>query len=157
VDEPALRELLPLRAAARKSYVDWAVAAFRLATAGASSFVQVHTHLCYSEFGDVIEAIDGLDADVTTIEAARSRMEVLDDLGAIGFRREVGPGVYDIHSPNVPPVEELKALLREALRAVPADRLWVNPDCGLKTRGYAEVDVALANLVTAAREIRSTL
>jgi 5-methyltetrahydropteroyltriglutamate--homocysteine methyltransferase len=157
VDEPALRELLPLRAAARKSYVDWAVAAFRLATAGASSFVQVHTHLCYSEFGDVIEAIDGLDADVTTIEAARSRMEVLADLGAIGFRREVGPGVYDIHSPNVPPVEELKALLREALRAVPAGRLWVNPDCGLKTRGYAEVDVALANLVTAAREIRATL
>ncbi len=157
VDEPALRELLPLRAVARKSYLDWAVTSFRLATAGASDGTQVHTHLCYSEFGEVIEAIDGLDADVTTIEAARSRMEVLDDLGAIGFGREVGPGVYDIHSPNVPSVEQLKTLLREALRAVPADRLWVNPDCGLKTRGYAEVDVALANLVTAAREVRALL
>ncbi|MCT2587886.1 5-methyltetrahydropteroyltriglutamate--homocysteine S-methyltransferase [Actinophytocola gossypii] len=154
VDEPALRELLPLRTSARKSYLAWAVDAFRLATGGAAPATQIHTHLCYSEFGDVIEAIDGLDADVTTIEAARSRMEVLDDLHAIGFRRGVGPGVYDIHSPNVPSTGEVADLLAAALRVVPADRLWANPDCGLKTRGYAEVDRALANLVAAARASR---
>ncbi|HWO66825.1 MAG TPA: 5-methyltetrahydropteroyltriglutamate--homocysteine S-methyltransferase [Umezawaea sp.] len=155
VDEPALRELLPLRAEHRKAYLDWAVGSFRLATAGAATATQVHTHLCYSEFGDVIEAIDGLDADVTTIEAARSRMEVLDDLKAIGFSRAVGPGVYDIHSPNVPTEDEVVDLLRAALDAVPGERLWVNPDCGLKTRGYTEADPALRVLVAAAHRLRA--
>ncbi|MEV4318815.1 5-methyltetrahydropteroyltriglutamate--homocysteine S-methyltransferase [Actinocrispum sp. NPDC049592] len=157
VDEPALRELLPLRSADRKAYLDWAVGSFRLATGGAAAATQIHTHLCYSEFGDVIEAIDGLDADVTTIEAARSKMEVLDDLAAIGYSRGVGPGVYDIHSPRVPSEDEMTQLLAAAIRAVPAKRVWVNPDCGLKTRGYAEAEPALRNLVAAARRIRATL
>ena len=154
VDEPALRELLPLRAEQHKAYLDWAVDAFRLATGGASTSTQVHTHLCYSEFGDIIEAIDGLDADVTTIEAARSRMEVLDDLRAIGFARGVGPGVYDIHSPRVPSTQELTDLVSTAAQAVPGERLWVNPDCGLKTRGYTEVELALSHMVEAARAVR---
>ncbi len=157
VDEPALRELLPLRTADRKAYLDWAVGAVRLAAGGASAATQIHTHLCYSEFGDVIEAIDGLDADVATIEAARSKMEVLDDLAAIGYSRGVGPGVYDIHSPRVPSEDEMTQLLAAAIRAVPAKRVWVNPDCGLKTRGYAEVEPALRNLVAAARRIRAVL
>jgi 5-methyltetrahydropteroyltriglutamate--homocysteine methyltransferase len=157
VDEPALRELLPLREVDRKAYLDWSVGSFRLATGGAPAKVQIHTHLCYSEFGAVIAGIDGLDADVTTIEAARSRMEVLADLAGIGFRRGVGPGVYDIHSPRVPDVDELSGLLRAALGSVPGDRLWVNPDCGLKTRGYAEVEPALRNLVAAARLARRGL
>jgi 5-methyltetrahydropteroyltriglutamate--homocysteine methyltransferase len=157
VDEPALRELLPLRATQRQAYLDWAVGAFRLATGGAAVATQVHTHLCYSEFGDVMDAIAALDADVTTVEAARSKMEVLGDLHAVGFARGVGPGVYDIHSPRVPGEEEVVALLTEALRVVPADRLWVNPDCGLKTRGYTEVDPALRTLVSAARRLRATL
>lgn len=154
VDEPALRELLPLRAIEQPAYLDWSVQAFRLATSGVADATQIHTHLCYSEFGEVIDAIAGLDADVTSIEAARSRMEVLDDLTAAGFDLGVGPGVYDIHSPRVPAVEEITASLRAALKAVPADRLWVNPDCGLKTRGPAEVEASLRNMVTAARAIR---
>ncbi|GAA2697132.1 MULTISPECIES: 5-methyltetrahydropteroyltriglutamate--homocysteine S-methyltransferase [Actinosynnema] len=156
VDEPALRELLPLREADREDYLDWSVSAFRLATGGAAAGTQVHTHLCYSEFGEVIGAIDALDADVTTIEAARSKMEVLADLSAAGFARGVGPGVYDIHSPRVPGEEELVALIAEASRAVPGDRLWVNPDCGLKTRAYAEVEPALRALVAAAKRVRET-
>ncbi|WP_067571689.1 5-methyltetrahydropteroyltriglutamate--homocysteine S-methyltransferase [Nocardia acidivorans] len=154
VDEPALRELLPLRAEAKAAYLDWAVGAFRLATAGVSDATQIHTHLCYSEFGEVIGAIADLDADVTSIEAARSHMEVLDDLNAAGFALGVGPGVYDIHSPRVPEVTEITTSLREALKAVPAERLWVNPDCGLKTRGPAEVEASLRNLVAAARAVR---
>ncbi|QUQ67679.1 5-methyltetrahydropteroyltriglutamate--homocysteine S-methyltransferase [Kutzneria sp. CA-103260] len=154
VDEPALRETLPLREEDRPAYLRWAVDSFRLATAGAAVSTQIHTHLCYSEFGDVITAIDGLDADVTTIEAARSKMEVLEDLRAIGFRRGVGPGVYDIHSPLVPDEEQVVGLLKAALDAVPRERLWVNPDCGLKTRGYGEVDPSLRALVGAARVLR---
>ncbi|WP_330249436.1 5-methyltetrahydropteroyltriglutamate--homocysteine S-methyltransferase [Nocardia sp. NBC_00565] len=154
VDEPALRELLPLRAADQGEYLDWSVEAFRLATSGVSDATQVHTHLCYSEFGEVIDAIAGLDADVTSIEAARSHMEVLDDLNAAGFDLGVGPGVYDIHSPRVPSVEEITASLRAALKAVPAERLWVNPDCGLKTRGPVEVEASLRNLVAAAQAVR---
>ncbi|MCE7004457.1 5-methyltetrahydropteroyltriglutamate--homocysteine S-methyltransferase [Kibdelosporangium philippinense] len=157
VDEPALRELLPLRAEDRKAYLDWAVGSFRLATSGAAAATQIHTHLCYSEFGDVIEAIDGLEADVTTIEAARSKMEVLDDLAAIGYSRGVGPGVYDIHSPRVPSESEMTELLQAAVRAVPAKRVWANPDCGLKTRGYAETEAALRNLVAAAKKVRAHL
>ncbi|QCH26167.1 5-methyltetrahydropteroyltriglutamate--homocysteine S-methyltransferase [Mycobacteroides salmoniphilum] len=155
VDEPALRELLPLRSADKAAYLDWAVDAFRLSTSGVSDATQIHTHLCYSEFGEVIGAIADLDADVTSIEAARSHMEVLDDLNAIGFSNSVGPGVYDIHSPRVPSTAEMANSLREALQAVPAQRLWVNPDCGLKTRKADEVTASLANLVAAATEVRA--
>ncbi|MGW4336465.1 5-methyltetrahydropteroyltriglutamate--homocysteine S-methyltransferase [Rhodococcus koreensis] len=157
VDEPALRELLPLRAAEQTAYLDWSVGAFRLATSGVADSTQIHTHLCYSEFGEVIDAIANLDADVTSIEAARSHMEVLGDLNAVGFDLGVGPGVYDIHSPRVPSVEEIAASLKEALEAVPAERLWVNPDCGLKTRGPVEVAASLRNLVDAAKLVRAGL
>ncbi|WP_432496034.1 5-methyltetrahydropteroyltriglutamate--homocysteine S-methyltransferase [Kineococcus auxinigenes] len=157
VDEPALRELLPLRRADQPAYLDWSVAAFRLATAGAADATQIHTHLCYSEFGEVIDAIDRLDADVTSIEAARSRMEVLPDIARAGFARGIGPGVYDIHSPRVPGREEVAELLRLAVASVPARQVWVNPDCGLKTRGYAETVPALRNLVAAAAEVRAEL
>ena len=147
VDEPALRELLPLRSRARAEYLEWAVRAFRLVSARVAPHTQIHTHLCYSEFGEIIEAIDALDADVTSIEAARSRMEVLDDIAGFGFGRGIGPGIYDIHSPRVPTIEELRELIEGALKHVPAQRLWINPDCGLKTRGYPEVRASLANLV----------
>jgi len=157
VDEPALRELLPLRDADKAAYLQWAVHAFRLSTSGVADSTQVHTHLCYSEFGEVINAIADLDADVTSIEAARSAMEVLDDLNGIGFSNEVGPGVYDIHSPRVPSVDEIAASLRLAHKAVSAQRLWVNPDCGLKTRRTDEVTAALSNLVTAAKQVRDEL
>ncbi|MDF0528733.1 5-methyltetrahydropteroyltriglutamate--homocysteine S-methyltransferase [Tsukamurella sp. 8F] len=157
VDEPALRELLPLRAADRPAYLDWATGSFRLSTSGVADSTQIHTHLCYSEFGDVIGAIADLDADVTSIEAARSKMEVLADLNEAGFANQVGPGVYDIHSPRVPGQGEIEESLRAALEAVPAQRLWVNPDCGLKTRGNAEVTESLRNLVAAARAVRAGL
>jgi 5-methyltetrahydropteroyltriglutamate--homocysteine methyltransferase len=157
VDEPALRELLPPREADRPAYLDWAVGAFRLATGGAAPGTQIHTHLCYSEFGDVLDAIDALDADVTTVEAARSAMTVLGDLAAGGFARGVGPGVYDIHSPRVPSEDELAGLVRAALGVVAPERLWVNPDCGLKTRGYAEVEPSLRRMVAAARTVRREL
>ncbi|CAJ1587215.1 5-methyltetrahydropteroyltriglutamate--homocysteine S-methyltransferase [[Mycobacterium] wendilense] len=154
VDEPALRELLPLRSKDQQEYLAWAVAAFRLATSGVGDTTQIHTHLCYSEFGEVIGAIADLDADVTSIEAARSHMEVLGDLNAVGFANSVGPGVYDIHSPRVPSTEEMVASLRDALEAVPAERLWVNPDCGLKTRKTDEVTASLRNMVAAAKAVR---
>mgnify|MGYP001156492477 CR=1 FL=1 len=155
VDEPALRELLPLEAARQEEYLAWAVRAFHIATGGAAPRTQVHTHLCYSEFGAVLGAIDALDADVTSIEAARSKMEIVEELG--DFARGVGPGVYDIHSPRVPDEEEVAGLLRRALDVVPPERLWVNPDCGLKTRRYEEVEPALRNLVAAARRTREGL
>ncbi|ORW51708.1 5-methyltetrahydropteroyltriglutamate--homocysteine methyltransferase [Mycobacterium paraense] len=155
VDEPALRELLPLRRAQQEDYLRWAVGAFRLATSGVADSTQIHTHLCYSEFGEVIGAIADLDADVTSLEAARSHMEVLDDLNSVGFANSVGPGVYDIHSPRVPSAEEMAESLRAALRAVPPQRLWVNPDCGLKTRNVDEVTASLRNMVAAAREVRA--
>jgi 5-methyltetrahydropteroyltriglutamate--homocysteine methyltransferase len=155
VDEPALRELLPLRRADQEDYLRWAVGSFRLATSGVADSTQIHTHLCYSEFGEVIGAIADLDADVTSIEAARSHMEVLDDLNSIGFSNSVGPGVYDIHSPRVPSTDEMAESLRAALRAVPAERLWVNPDCGLKTRNSDEVSASLKNMVAAAQAVRA--
>ena len=157
VDEPALRELLPLRAADRPAYLSWAVESFRLATGGVATTTQIHTHLCYSEFGAIIGAIDGLDADVTSMEAARSRMELVGDLAVHGFDGAVGPGVYDIHSPRVPDTAEVTDLLSTALDVLPPQRLWVNPDCGLKTRGYEEVEAALTNLVRAARSAREKL
>jgi 5-methyltetrahydropteroyltriglutamate--homocysteine methyltransferase len=154
VDEPALRELLPLRRAGRVAYLDWAVRAFRLATSGAADATQIHTHMCYSEFGEIIGAIAELDADVTTVEAARSRMEFLADLTAAGFAHGIGPGVWDIHSARVPDVEEITEALTLAMKVIGPARLWVNPDCGLKTRGYAETEPALRNLVEAARQVR---
>ncbi len=154
VDEPALRELLPLRKADQPAYLDWSVKSFTLATSGVRPDTQVHTHLCYSEFGEVISAIDALDADVTSIEAARSRMEILPELTRVGFSRGVGPGVYDIHSPRVPDTAEITELLELAVGSVDPDVLWVNPDCGLKTRGYAETTPSLEHLVAAAREVR---
>ena len=157
VDEPALREALPLRGDRRQAYLTWAVEAFRLATAGVRDETQVHTHMCYSEFGEILPAIDGLDADVTSIEAARSRMELVRDLDQAGYGREIGLGVYDIHSPRVPPPDEMATLLTEALEAVGPARLWVNPDCGLKTRDYPEVVASLRNMVAAARTVREGL
>jgi 5-methyltetrahydropteroyltriglutamate--homocysteine methyltransferase len=154
VDEPALRELLPLKHRDQAAYLEWSVDAFRLATSGAAPRTQVHTHLCYSEFGAVIGAIGGLDADVTSIEAARSRMEVVADIAASGFSRGIGPGVYDIHSPRVPSVAEVEGLLDTALAAIPPRQLWVNPDCGLKTRAYPETIESLRNIVEATRAAR---
>ncbi len=157
VDEPALRETLPLRAADRAAYLAWATEAFRLTTAGVRPDTQIHTHMCYAEFGDIVQAIDDLDADVISLEAARSHMQVARELAAHGYPREAGPGVYDIHSPRVPSAEEAAELLRTGLKAIPAERLWVNPDCGLKTRGWPETRASLENLVAAARTVRSEL
>ncbi|MBO0813424.1 MAG: 5-methyltetrahydropteroyltriglutamate--homocysteine S-methyltransferase [Microlunatus sp.] len=156
VDEPALRETLPLRQADRAAYLAWAVRAFRLTTAGVADTTQIHTHMCYAEFGDVMEAIIAMDADVISLEAARSKMAIVDDLARAGYPNELGPGVWDIHSPRVPPTEEIVDHLRTAVAAF-GDRVWVNPDCGLKTRGYPEVKASLAHLVEAARQVRATI
>ncbi|MCX5384154.1 5-methyltetrahydropteroyltriglutamate--homocysteine S-methyltransferase [Streptomyces sp. NBC_00083] len=157
VDEPALRETLPLRSADRPAYLAWATEAFRLSTAGVRPDTQIHTHMCYAEFGDIVQAIDDLDADVISLEAARSHMQVARELAAHGYPREAGPGVYDIHSPRIPSAEEAAALLRTGLEAIAAERLWVNPDCGLKTRGWPETRASLENLVAAARTVRGEL
>ena len=155
VDEPALRELLPLDADRHADYLDWSVGSFRLATSSVRPDTQIHTHLCYSEFGQIIDAIKGLDADVTSIEAARSKMEVVPELAEAGFDHGIGPGVWDIHAPRVPGTEELAELIGLAADAVPVSRLWVNPDCGLKTRGYEETKASLDNLVCATRQVRA--
>ncbi len=155
VDEPALRELLPLKKADQPAYLEWSVNSFRLATSGARDDTQVHTHLCYSEFGEIIDAIDGLGADVTSIEAARSRMEVLPAIQAHGYERQIGPGVWDIHSPRVPSTEEITELLTLAKASIPGKQLWVNPDCGLKTRAYEETIASLENLIEATQAVRS--
>ncbi|MCZ7462214.1 5-methyltetrahydropteroyltriglutamate--homocysteine S-methyltransferase [Streptomyces sp. WMMC940] len=157
VDEPALRETLPLRAADHPAYLAWATEAFRLSTSGVRPDTQIHTHMCYAEFGDIVQAINDLDADVISLEAARSHMQVARELAAHGYPREAGPGVYDIHSPRVPSAEEAADLLRTGLRAIPAERLWVNPDCGLKTRAWPETRASLENLVAAARAVRGEL
>lgn len=157
VDEPALRETLPLRAAEHAAYLAWATGSFRLTTGGVRPDTQIHTHMCYAEFGDIVQAIDDLDADVISLEAARSHMQVARELAGHGYPREAGPGVYDIHSPRVPSTDEAAALLRKGLEAIPAERLWVNPDCGLKTRGWPETRASLENLVAAAREVRAEL
>lgn len=156
VDEPALREGLPLRRVHWRGYLDAAIDAFRLATSAVRADTQIHTHMCYAEFGDVIDAIAALDADVISLEAARSRMAIVDELAAANYPAAVGPGVYDIHSPRVPEQAEVEALLRTALAKLPAAQLWVNPDCGLKTRTEAEVVPALRNLVAAARAVRAS-
>lgn len=154
VDEPAIREGLPLRRREWKDYLRWAVDAFKLATSGVRDDTQVHTHMCYSEFGDILEAIAEMDADVISIETSRSRMELLGDFVRYQYPNEIGPGVYDIHSPRVPTKEEMADLLISAGKVLPATRLWVNPDCGLKTRGWPEVQAALRNMVEAARVAR---
>ncbi|QPI63472.1 5-methyltetrahydropteroyltriglutamate--homocysteine S-methyltransferase [Vreelandella venusta] len=154
IDEPALREGLPLRQHEWQDYLDWAVESFQLSAAGVKDSTQIHTHMCYSEFNDIIGAIAALDADVITIETSRSDMELLDAFQDFAYPNEIGPGVYDIHTPNIPDVAWMVALMEKALEKIPADRLWVNPDCGLKTRGWAEVEPALANMVEAANQLR---
>jgi len=154
IDEAALREGLPLRRAEWDDYLAWAVDAFRIAANGVKDATQVHTHMCYSEFNDIVKAIAAMDADVITIETARSNMELLDAFEDFAYPNQIGPGVYDIHSPNLPSREHIVDLMRKAARRVPAERLWVNPDCGLKTRRWEEVVPALANMVAAARTLR---
>ena len=157
IDEPALREGLPLRRADWDGYLAWAGECFRLAASGVADETQVHTHMCYAEFNDIIEAIADLDADVISIETTRSRMELLQAFATYKYPNEIGPGIWDIHSPRVPSVAEMEELLLRAAVCIPADRLWVNPDCGLKTRGWEEVNRALTNLVQAARNLRGKL
>ena len=157
VDEPALREGLPLRRADWESYLDWAVKAFRLATSGVANGTQIHTHMCYCEFEDVLPAIAALDADVISMESARSRMELLDAFRAHGYPNEIGPGVYDIHSPRVPSYEEMRELLGLAMDVLKPEQIWVNPDCGLKTRAWPETIAALENMCKAAASARTTM
>ncbi|SEN36836.1 5-methyltetrahydropteroyltriglutamate--homocysteine S-methyltransferase [Nitrosomonas marina] len=155
IDEAALREGLPLRKSQWKSYLDWAVRAFRIAAGGVQDTTQIHTHMCYSEFNDIIVAIAEMDADVITIENSRSDMELLTAFDQFLYPNEIGPGVYDIHSPNIPSVESIIDLMKKAAQRIPIDRLWVNPDCGLKTRSWDEVRPALRNMVTASRHLAS--
>ncbi|SHK63778.1 5-methyltetrahydropteroyltriglutamate--homocysteine S-methyltransferase [Hespellia stercorisuis] len=156
VDEAALREKLPLRKSDWYSeYLDWAIPAFRLVHSGVKAETQIHTHMCYSEFTDIIQAIDDMDADVITFEASRSDLLILDALKENDFKTEVGPGVYDIHSPRVPSIQEIKSALDKMLKKISPEKLWVNPDCGLKTRGTAETTASLENLVAAAKELRN--
>ena len=155
VDEPALREGLPLRRADWANYLRWSVDAFRLATAGVNDRTQIHTHMCYCEFNEIIEAIAELDADVISIESSRSEMELLEAFRTFKYPNEVGPGIYDIHSPRVPSVDEMTSLLKKALQVLPRKQVWVNPDCGLKTRGWPEVQESLTNMVIAARKTRA--
>ncbi|BFO07716.1 5-methyltetrahydropteroyltriglutamate--homocysteine S-methyltransferase [Serratia rubidaea] len=154
IDEPALREGLPLRRSDWAAYLNWAVDAFKLNAAVASDDTQIHTHMCYCEFNDIMDSIAALDADVITIETSRSDMDLLEAFKEFAYPNEIGPGVYDIHSPNVPSVEWIEALLRKAAQNIPAERLWVNPDCGLKTRGWPETRQSLANMVLAAQRLR---
>jgi 5-methyltetrahydropteroyltriglutamate--homocysteine methyltransferase len=157
IDEPALREGLPLRRAERAAYLDWAVRAFRLVSSGVRDATQIHTHMCYSAFGDIIDTISALDADVLSIEHARSDLDLLEDFRRERYDKEIGPGVYDVHSPRVPTGEEIVANLRAVCTVIDADLLWVNPDCGLKTRDYPEVTAALRNMVTATDALRRAL
>lgn len=154
IDEPALREGLPLRKADWQAYLDWAVRAFRLTYAGVRDQTQIHTHMCYSEFSDIIEHIAALDADVLTIECSRSQMELLDVFAKFRYPNDIGPGIYDIHSPRVPSESEMTELLKKAAAVIPEDQLWVNPDCGLKTRGWEETKMALMSMIRAARTVR---
>ncbi len=157
IDEPAFREGLPLRRAEWAEYLKWAGEAFRLASSGVQDETQIHTHMCYAEFNDIIESIAALDADVISIEASRSDMELLRAFVKFKYPNEIGPGVYDIHSPRVPETEEIIGRLRKALAAIPAEMLWVNPDCGLKTRAWPEVHATLRNMVEAAKSLRRTM
>ncbi|RAJ05489.1 methionine synthase (B12-independent) [Chitinophaga skermanii] len=154
IDEPAIREGLPLRKENWATYLQWAVRAFRISASGVADATQIHTHMCYSEFNDIIEHIAHMDADVITIECSRSQMELLDAFAEFKYPNEIGPGVYDIHSPRVPSQQEMVALMHKAQAVIPAEQLWVNPDCGLKTRGWPETKAALEEMVNAAKELR---
>jgi 5-methyltetrahydropteroyltriglutamate--homocysteine methyltransferase len=154
IDEPALREGLPLGRDGWAEYLSWAVDAFRLAASGVGDETQIHTHMCYCEFNHIMEAIAALDADVISIEASRSNMELLESFARFKYPNDIGPGVYDIHSPRVPEVDEIVGRLRKALRALRPEQLWVNPDCGLKTRAWPETAAALKNMVAAAQQLR---
>ena len=154
IDEAALREGLPLRRDDWRHYLDWAVECFRIASSGVADATQIHTHMCYSEFNDIIAAIGDMDADVISIETARSKMELLGAFAEYRYPAEIGPGVYDIHSPRVPAVEEMTGLLEAARARLSPAQIWVNPDCGLKTRKWPETRAALVNMVAAARKIR---
>jgi 5-methyltetrahydropteroyltriglutamate--homocysteine methyltransferase len=155
VDEAALREGLPLRRADQTDYLRWAIDCFRLTVGAAAPQTQIHTHMCYSEFGEIIEAIARMDADVISIEASRSAMELLDAFREFEYPGQIGPGIYDIHSPRVPAAAELERLLELAEQRIGRRRLWVNPDCGLKTRAWPEARAALANMVEVARRRRA--
>ncbi|MDP3686737.1 MAG: 5-methyltetrahydropteroyltriglutamate--homocysteine S-methyltransferase [Sulfurimicrobium sp.] len=157
IDEPAIREGLPLQRADWQAYLDWAARAFRVSASGVADATQIHTHMCYAEFNDILPAIAALDADVITIETSRSGMELLKGFGDFRYPNEIGPGVYDIHSPRVPSVAEMSRLLEKAAAVIPRRNLWVNPDCGLKTRGWAETEAALRNMVEAARLARRAM
>jgi 5-methyltetrahydropteroyltriglutamate--homocysteine methyltransferase len=157
IDEAALREGLPLRKDDWQGYLDWAVECFRITAAGARPETQVHTHMCYSEFNDIFPAISALDADVISIENARSGLELLKAFKEQGYDKGIGPGVYDIHSPRVPPTEEIAENLRATLTVLDVDKIWVNPDCGLKTRKPEESTAALTNMVAAAKQVRESL
>jgi 5-methyltetrahydropteroyltriglutamate--homocysteine methyltransferase len=157
VDEPAIREGLPLRKAQWQQYLDWAVRAFRVSVSCVKDETQIHTHMCYSEFNDIIDSIAAMDADVITIETSRSQMELLEAFGAFRYPNEIGPGVYDIHSPRVPAIDEMTALLEKAVQLLPARNIWVNPDCGLKTRKWPETEQSLRNMVAAAQHMRATI
>ncbi len=156
IDEAALREGLPLRKADWSGYLSWAVECFRLCASGVRDETQIHTHMCYSEFNDIIDAIGAMDADVISIETSRSKMELLDAFKSYNYPNEIGPGVYDIHSPRVPEVEEMAELLNLARRRLRDGQLWINPDCGLKTRKWEEVRPALINMVEAAKIVRAS-
>jgi 5-methyltetrahydropteroyltriglutamate--homocysteine methyltransferase len=155
IDEPAMREGLPLRREHWKGYFDWAVEAFRLASSGVSDETQIHTHMCYSEFNDIIDVVSTMDADVISIETSRSHMELLDAFTRSHYPADIGPGVYDIHSPRVPTRNEIEELLHKALSVLRPEQIWVNPDCGLKTRGWDEVRPALIAMVEAAQSVRA--
>ena len=154
IDEPAIREGLPLRKAEREEYLDKAVEAFRISASGVKDSTQIHTHMCYSQFNDIIKHIALMDADVITIECARSQMNLLSAFAEFKYPNDIGPGVYDIHSPRVPSVDEMVALLRKAAQVINPEQLWVNPDCGLKTRGWVETEASLRNMVEAADIMR---
>jgi len=156
IDEPAIREGLPLRKDRWNDYLEWAVNCFRLSASGVRDATQIHTHMCYSEFNDMIEAIGKMDADVISMETSRSQMELLQAFRDYKYPNEIGPGVYDIHSPRVPSEEEMEALLRKACEVISADQLWVNPDCGLKTRRWEEVKPSLTRMVSAAKKLRGS-
>ena len=157
IDEAAFREGLPLRRAQWQAYLEWSVEAFRLCASGVRDETQIHTHMCYSEFNDVIQSIAAMDADVITIETSRSNMELLQAFKAFAYPNDIGPGVYDIHSPQVPDTAQIVGLMTQAVKHIPAERLWVNPDCGLKTRAWPETEAALVNMVAAARQLRREL
>jgi 5-methyltetrahydropteroyltriglutamate--homocysteine methyltransferase len=157
IDEPAFREGLPLKKADWGDYLKWAVEAFRVSSSGVKDDTQIHTHMCYSEFNDILPSIADMDADVITIETSRSRMELLNGFGQFKYPNEIGPGVYDIHSPRIPQTEEISELLEKACSVIDPEQLWVNPDCGLKTRTWPETVTALKRMVAAARLLRARL